>query len=270
MRRRPYHGRRSRKELGSRIAVAACFMVFSAGALNGRVHAWQSPENPASESREDTRQPARDVSETEGAPTKSPDTNTLMRQRWFARIGLVAAAYHPGAAIRTNGQLIPGSTASASSNFTTTFEVGYDVTKNISASLVFGSPPKPHIDGRGTVASLGTLGKVRYGPAIFTGCYRFRKVAGFRPYAGGGAAYAIILKEFDGAVTQLNAHNHWGSVLQGGVERVLTRKLDLFVDFKEVWLSVNAEGFLNGGLPVKARVKLDPSLVSMGIKFHFR
>ena len=204
------------------------------------------------------------------APIALPDPTQPTEKRWFARLGLAAAAYHPGASIRTNGQVIPGGTASASSNFSTTFEVGYDVTKHISASLFFGMPPKPHIDGRGTVASLGTLGKVRYGPAIFTGYYHFPKVAGFRPYAGGGAAYAIILKEFDGAVTQLNAHNNWGSVLQGGVERELTKKLDLFVDFKEVWLSVNAEGFLSGGVPVKARVKLDPSLVSVGIKFHFR
>ena len=199
-----------------------------------------------------------------------PNTTQRAAKRWFARLGLAAAAYHPGANIATNGQVIPGGTSSASSNFSTTFEVGYDVTKNISASMFFGLPPKPHIDGRGTVASLGTLGKVRYGPAIFTAYYRFPRVAGFRPYAGGGAAYAIILKEFDGAVTQLNAHNNWGSVLQGGVERELTEKLDFFVDFKEVWLSVNAEGFLSGGVPVKARVKLDQSLVSMGIKFHFR
>jgi outer membrane protein len=204
------------------------------------------------------------------APIALPDTTEPKEKRWFARLGLVAAGYHPGANIAANGQVIPGSTASASSNFSSTFEVGYDLTKNISASVFFGVPPKPHIDGRGTVAPLGTLGKVRYGPAIFSANYRFPKIAGFRPYAGGGAAYAIILKEFDGAVTQLNAHNNWGTVLQGGLERELTEKLDFFVDFKEVWLSVNAEGFLSGGVPVKARVKLDPSLVSMGIKFHFR
>jgi len=206
----------------------------------------------------------------ETAPVVLPDTTQPKEKRWFARLGLAAAAYHPGATIATNGGIIPGATASASSNFTTMFEVGYDVTKNISASIFSGFPPKPHIDGRGTVASLGTLGKVRYGPMIFSANYHFPKVAGFRPYAGGGAAYAVILKEFDGAVTQLNAHNNWGSVLQVGVERPLTRKLDLFVDFKEVWLSINAEGFLNGNVPVKARVKLDPTLVSMGIKFHFR
>src|SRR6185369_8158988 len=99
----------------------------------------------------------------ETAPVALSDTTQPKEKRWFARLGLAAAAYHPGATIATNGGIIPGATASASSNFTTMFEVGYDVTKNISASIFSGFPPKPHIDGRGTVASLGTLGKVRYG-----------------------------------------------------------------------------------------------------------
>ena len=58
--------------------------------------------------------------------------------------------------------------------------------------------------------------------------------------------------------------------MQAGVEYRLNRKWDLFFDVKEAWLSVNAEGFLSGNVPVKARVKLDPTLVSAGIKFRFR
>jgi len=45
-------------------------------------------------------------------------------------------------------------------------------------------------------------------------------------------------------------------------------KHDLFFDFKEVWLAVGAHGQPGGNIPVKARVKLNPSLVSVGIKFH--
>lgn len=209
-----------------------------------------------------------DDAETE-AVKATPPTTSAETKRWYARLGLVAAPYHPDATIATNGTVFPGATATVSSNFTPTFEVGYDINKNIAASFCIGLPPKPHIPGRGSVASLGTLGKVRYGPAIFTGYYRFNRVRGFRPYLGGGTAYAIILKNFDVAVTQLRVKNNWGYVLQGGVEHPLTRKLDLFVDFKEIWLSVSAKGYLSGGVPVKARVKLDPSLISVGVKFHF-
>ena len=42
-----------------------------------------------------------------------------------------------------------------------------------------------------------------------------------------------------------------------------------FSQRKEVWLAVNAHGVLSAGTAVKARVKWDPSLVTVGIKFHF-
>jgi len=163
---------------------------------------------------------------------------------------------------------VSGGTAKASNNMTLTFDVGYEITENISASVTLGIPPKPHITGEGAVANLGMLGKVRYGPAFFTGQYRFPKIGPVRPYVGGGAAYAIIFKNFDGSVKQLKVNNNWGSVLQGGVEYEVNSKYTFFIDFKEVWLAVNAHGVLSDGTAVKARVKLNPSLVTVGIKFH--
>jgi len=190
------------------------------------------------------------------------------QSRWFGRFGVLAVPYHSSATIATNGQLVAGGTAKASNNMTVTFDVGYEATKNISLSVTTGIPPKPHITGEGAVANLGMLGKVRYGPAFFTGYYRIPKTGRFRPYVGGGAAYAIIFKEFDGSVKHLDVNNNCGSVLQGGAEYELNSKYTLFIDFKEVWLAINAHGVLSDGTEVKARVKLNPSLVTVGIKFH--
>ena len=39
----------------------------------------------------------------------------------------------------------------------------------------------------------------------------------------------------------------------------LAKKWELFADYKKVWLAVDAKGLLSGGVPVTARVKLDPS-----------
>src|SRR5262249_3378117 len=169
----------------------------------------------------------------------------------------------------TNGQLLPGGTAEASNNMTVTFDIGYQITKNISLSVTSGIPVKPHVTGEGTAAPLGILGKVRYGPAIFAGQYRFPKTGRFRPYIGGGAAYAIIFKNFDGSVKNLDVHNNWGSVLQCGAEYEVNSKYTFFFDFKEVWLAVNADGVLSDGTGVRAKVKLNPSLFTVGIKFHF-
>jgi FixJ family two-component response regulator len=40
------------------------------------------------------------------------------------------------------------------------------------------------------------------------------------------------------------------------------------VDLKQLWFSVNADGFLGGSIPVSATVKVDPTIVSAGIKFQ--
>ena len=78
-----------------------------------------------------------------------------------------------------------------------------------------GVPRTPTVTGQGTVTPLGALGRVRYGPAILTAGYRAPTGGAFRPYVGTGAAYAIIVKIHDAAVSQLDVHNNWGFVLQG-------------------------------------------------------
>ena len=195
-------------------------------------------------------------------------TPPFKKSRLFTRVGLLVAPYHSSATIATNGQLLSGGTAEASNNVSMTFDLGYEITKNISVTVTSGIPVKPHVTGEGTAAPLGVLGKVRYGPMILVGQYQFPKLGRIRPYAGGGAAYAIIFKNFDGSVKNLQVNNNWGSVVQGGAEYELNSKYTLFFDFKEVWLAVNAHGVLNDGTAVKARVNLNPSLFTVGIKFH--
>ena len=190
--------------------------------------------------------------------------------RWFGRVGFVSAVYHSGATISTAGAVIPGASALVSNNESVTFDIGRDITRNISVQLMVGIPPKPTITGQGTVASLGELGAVRYGPAILSGYYKVRRFGAFQPYAGGGTAYAIILKDHDASVSDLHVRNNFGFVLQGGAEYKVMRNWSLFADFKEVWLAVDAHGQIAGVAPVTAHVKLNPSLVSVGIKYRFR
>ena len=189
---------------------------------------------------------------------------------WFTRIAGLGAFYHSSAKIATNGQLLPGASATVTDNSTLTVDVGYDITPNISALLMVGVPPKPLINGRGTVAALGQLGEVRYGPVILTGRYSVSTLGALRPYAGTGVAYAIILKNHDAAVSRLDVRNNWGFVLQTGAECSLGGSWELFADFKQLWLAVNADGLLAGGAPVRAHVTLNPSLVSIGVKVRPR
>jgi outer membrane protein len=70
------------------------------------------------------------------------------------------------------------------------------------------------------------------------------------------------------AVSNLYVHNNFGFLVQGGVEYELNSRWSLFTDFKYVWLSVDADGFV-GSAPVAAHVKLNPSLISAGFKYHY-
>ena len=216
---------------------------------------------------------AQDASTTDSQPDE-PETDAqiirapLKQSRLFTRVGLLVAPYHSSTTIATNGQRLSGGTAEASNNVSMTFDFGYEITKDISVTVTSGIPVKPHVTGEGTAASLGVLGKVRYGPMILAGQYQFPKIGRIRPYLGGGTAYAIIFKNFDGSVKNLQVNNNWGSVVQGGAEYEVHSKYTLFFDFKEVWLAVNANGVLSDGTAVTARVNLNPSLVTVGIKFH--
>ena len=189
--------------------------------------------------------------------------------RWFVRTGALGALYNSHARITTNGNVIPGSTARVTDNVTLMFDVGYDLSDHWALMLMAGIPPRPAVDGKGTVSSFGTLGAVRYGPIFFTGVYRFPEWRGFRPYAGAGGAYVHVFRNYNGAVTQLNVHDNWGFALQAGVEYRLNRSTELFVDYKRLWLDLSAEGRL-ANAPVRARVTLDPDVISTGVKFHFR
>jgi outer membrane protein len=115
---------------------------------------------------------------------------------------------------------------------------------------------------------LGKFGAVDFGPVILTGVYRLPERLRIRPYVGAGGAHVFILGNHDAAVTRLKVHDNWAFVLQAGFEFRLNNSWGLFVDYKRLWLYLNAEGLL-AKAPVRARETLDPDLVSVGFKFHF-
>ena len=188
--------------------------------------------------------------------------------RWFARAGVARARYNTDARITTRGNVIPGSTAGVTDSTTLILEVGYDLSDDIAVIVMGGIPPSADVVGGGSVSSFGKLGHVRFGPAVVTVIHRLPAWRGIRPYVGAGGAHLFILKAKDGSVSNLKVRDHNGFVLQAGIEYRLSRKWELFADYKHVFLNVHATGFL-AGEPVRAKVTLNPDLMTAGIKFHF-
>jgi outer membrane protein len=189
---------------------------------------------------------------------------------WYARAGGLEALYHSSARIDTAAGTIPGASAEVSNSTTAIVDVGYALTTNAFVMLMVGVPPRPRISGTGSAAALGELGAVTYGPAVLTLGYRIPVGERFEPYVGLGPAYAIILRNHDAAISNLDVHNNFGFALQTGVEYALSRRLQIFADVKQLWLSVNANGSLDGVLPVAARIQLNPTLISVGIKVRLK
>lgn len=191
------------------------------------------------------------------------------QSRWFARTGVAGALYNSGATIAAGGVTVPGATVHIADDVTAMLDIGHNLSDRFAVQLMVGVPPRASAIGKGTVEAFGALGAVRLAPVIATAVYRLPEYRGFRPYAGAGAAYVFILKAYDGAVTDLDVSGNWGVVLQTGLEYRLNRNLALFADYKRLWVKVKAEGML-GPAPARARVTLDPDIISAGVKFHFR
>jgi outer membrane protein len=189
---------------------------------------------------------------------------------WYARLGALEALYDSSARIYAPNGIVPGASAKVSNSTTAILDLGYDLTSRAFATLMVGVPPRPRIDGRGTASGFGQLGAVTYGPAVLTAGYRIPAGAWVQPYVAAGAAYAIILRNHDAAIADLKVHNHFGFALNAGVEIPMGDRWRFFVDAKKLWLSVDANGLLDDALPVAAKVQLNPTLISIGVKFQFR
>jgi outer membrane protein len=187
---------------------------------------------------------------------------------WFERFGGLSALYHSSANVSTPAGLIPGASANVGDSTTVILEWGYDPTPSTYIMLMGGYPPDPKISARGSIASIGELGAVTYGPAVLTAGYRVPVSWKAQPYFGAGLSYAVILGAHDAALSHLEVHNNLGYALQAGVEYPITKRWEVFLDVKQLWLSVNADGMLGGTAPVTARVTLNPTLISVGFKLH--
>lgn len=205
---------------------------------------------------------------------------------WYVRLGLLAAFPDTSASFTLGGAPFVGGDATSNDNYTLGFDVGYFFTPNIAISLAAGIPPTLKLYGAGTIepalAAAGLdnyLGSVLWGPAMLTGHYHFTNFGPFQPYIGAGVAYAIIFKNNDNTLVDLDVKNNFGFVLQGGFDYMLTRNWGLFLDVKYVWLETDATANVItspasiaaglAGLPVTAHVKLDPWVVFTGITYRF-
>ncbi|MFJ3315926.1 OmpW family protein [Herbaspirillum huttiense] len=190
---------------------------------------------------------------------------------WSFYGGLGHIAFATAASVKVNGAEVRDGGASASSNNAMAFGVVYHFDEHWSAELALGLPPTTTLTGSGTLSSAGTLGKVKYGPAVLSVRYVFFKQSLVQPYIGAGINYTHVFSSQDGFVQGLKTRSAFGPVLQVGVSVPLKEHWSLVLDVKKIWASTTATGTLPalGGSSATADVRLDPLVSTVALSYRF-
>ncbi|MGX8014344.1 OmpW/AlkL family protein (plasmid) [Mesorhizobium sp. ORM8.1] len=186
---------------------------------------------------------------------------------FYVNFGPGTLAFNAGATVKAAGTVIPGGTVKIGSNETLITEFGYRW-GNIGMSLTGGYPPLATVEGAGSLSSLATLGRIRYGPTVLTAHYHFTQFGRFQPYVGAGPVFLLIFNNEDGAIRHLDVRDHVGAAVQFGAEYVVNRHWSLFFDVKKALLKTTATAYL-GSAPIKADIRLNPTVLVGGLSYRF-
>jgi len=188
--------------------------------------------------------------------------------KWFVHLGPAIVAPSESATLTAGGAPVAGANVSIKSRWTFEGEVGRYLTPNIAVAVAAGAPPKFTIKGAGTLASVGTAGKMTGGPAGIFVQYHINRGGMIQPYVGAGGALLLVFGTNDGVLTNLHAKSAVGPAVQVGADVMFNDRWGAFVDVKKAWIKTTATGML-GPAPVRARVTVDPLVPHAGVAYHF-
>ena len=139
-------------------------------------------------------------------------------------------------------------------------DISYFFSPNLAAELVLTVPQKHEVMLDGV-----SIGSFRHLPPTLLAQYRFDPVGQFTPYLGAGVNYTRI-----SSVHLLNGaggleHHSAGLALQAGVDLALDRHWSLNLDVKRI--NIRSDVTVSGA--VVSAVKVDPTLVSLGVGYRF-
>ncbi|MDM9624372.1 OmpW family protein [Rhizobium sp. S152] len=162
---------------------------------------------------------------------------------------------------------VPGSDLSYSNTVVPEFDVTYFFTNNIAAELILGTT-FANVDGDGSIAGLGKIGKTWLLPPTVTLQYHFTDFGNFKPYVGAGLNYTIFYNEKASSAQSLDIKNTFGVALQAGFDYMLDEHWGLNVDVKKIFLRPDFDVNVSG-TDMSGKAKLDPWLIGAGVSYRF-
>lgn len=186
---------------------------------------------------------------------------------WMVRVRGLAVI--PGGSNRVSaaGALIAGAKVDMSNSVVPELDITYFFTKNIAAELILGTTPHT-AKAKGAIAGLGNLGKVWLLPPTLTLQYHFTDFGAFKPYVGVGANLTLFYGEEHGSLNRFRVRHAAGLAVQVGFDYMINKNWGFNVDVKKLYLRTDATGLL-GGVPIKAKMKLDPWIIGTGVTYKF-
>lgn len=195
---------------------------------------------------------------------------------WLLRVGPASALFDARSTVEVGGAAVPGADIGVKDNTTLALEVGYTLSPQWTARLAVGVPPTTTLSAGGSLTAMvpplsGTLGKVKYGPAVLSLTYGFGALGPVRPYVGAGINYTRVFESRDADVGGLEVDSAWGSALEAGFELPMGERWSVFADVRKVFVKTKARGSIPalGNPPAAVTIKLDPSLVHIGVGYRF-
>jgi outer membrane protein len=194
---------------------------------------------------------------------------------FFVRIGVVGSFFDTDVAAKVVGVPVAGGNGKIASAVSAGFDAGAFILPHFSVSVGGGFPPVLSLTGTGVFAPQGVLVKAQSGLMTFTGQYHIDYFGPVRPYVGGGLGYAIVFRDIStGVIGGPRLDNNVGPVVQAGVDYAITDSIGLYIDFKKAWITQNLTGLtavpaVPGFVPVYARIRSDPILLTAGASYRF-
>ena len=170
---------------------------------------------------------------------------------------------------RDNGSVdgISGSGLSYSDTVVPEVDISYFITDNISAELILGTT-YANVQGEGSIAGLGEIGKAWLLPPTLTLQYHFTDFGAFQPYLGAGVNYTVFYNQSGKSADRLDVKNTFGVALQAGFDYMFDEHWGANLDVKKIFLRPDFDATV-GGADVSGKAKLDPWLIGAGVTYRF-
>jgi len=189
------------------------------------------------------------------------------------------------------GSEIFGSGAKVSTTVIPELDVSYYFTKNIAVEAIC-CLSKHSVTGTGTLAGLNVGSTWVFPPTVLLQ-YHFTNFGAFQPYIGVGVNFTAYFGAKPGnqftpfftpvgligsnAVTQLSVGSSWGVAGQVGFDYMINQNWGVNVDLKRIMMQPTAHATvwnslvspILGPIPVRAKLNIDPWVVSAGITYRF-